>query len=641
MANASPAVKHHFWILAGATPLFIGLAFLLMLILVGGALADANKQFNEAKSGLSANPASEGDLKVMSEKVAQLEDNRKVLGSKNYDEQRDAKVFAWPESRKAEFNQLAKQDMKFGEKFVLANRVTDPPVLRDAFEKGYTRAAEAIAPTRFAGGSYLSALRTVTNWGTKQVDPEPFWLALEDFWVQRGLLDPIAKVNADAATFADVTPKDAKEADLKRNFRTRMWELDLEVAQKGNKQVLQGQLRNRTARLQPLGVNKAMRVKVWLSDRRGADEAPDVLFEIRGESVPGKGFINCTPQEINTVTVTKITRVVQVFDEATVPVRLVNSVELNMLDHRNKATALELPKHIEADEAANPEAPPAGGEGGFGGPPGGLPGGPMGRPGASVGAGMGAPGGDGGEGDGRNMYGGASGRSAKGGTIQTALLANKKRYVKRTDDVRRMPVAVSVVIDNDYINDLMVAYTNSPLHFQITQTQWARFKSTLPPISGATSSGSGGTAPTGSSSGEDGPGPGGGRPGPGFGIPGIPGGIGGPGGTGTMTNTSSGILPGEASANLCEFVLFGIVSLYEKVAPPEKKAEDTDPTKGETEKKEPENKQPEKKEPDAKEPEKKDADKKEPEKKEPEKKDAAPADDGKKDKEAAPTTPNK
>lgn len=654
MANESPVVKHHFWILAGVTPLFVGVAFLLMLILVGGALADAQKEFKTTKDAVvGSKPQTAGELKVMAEKVDTLEENRKKLWGRSYDEQREAKVFDWPKSQKAEFMELAKQNMKFGEKFNLAGRVTDPPVLKDTFEKNYTRVSETIAPTRFASGSYLTALRTVTDWGTKQVEPEPFWLALEDFWVQRGLLEPIAKVNADAALFEDVTPKDAKDADLKRNFRTRTWELDLEVTQKGNKQMLTGQLRNRTPRLQALGVNKAMRVKVWLSDRRGSDEAPDVTFEIRGESVPGKGFINCTPQEINTVTVTKITRVIQVFDEATVPVRLVNTVELNMLDHRNKAATLELPKHIEADEAANPETPPdaGGGEGGFG-PPGGLPGVPGGgRPGpalgglGAVGAGVGGEGGEGGQ----NMYGGGTGsRSVKGGTIQTALLSNKRRYVKRTDDVRRMPVAVSVVIDNDYTNDLMVAYTNSPLHFQITQTQWARFKSTLPPISGPTSSG-GTTIPNGPSrDGEEGLGSG--RPGPGVGIPGlpglpgIPGGLGGPlgGPGGIMTNTGSGMLPGEANANLCEFVLFGIVSLYEKVPPEEKKVDDgnpTDPTKTEPTdpvKKDPTKTEPEKKDPDTKEPEKKD-----PTKTEPEKKDPLPADDGKKDKAPAPTAPGK
>jgi len=654
MANASPVVKHHFWILAGATPLFVGLAFLLMLILVGGSLADASKQFEDTKKGLGANPQTNGEMKAMSDKVGTLEENRKKLWNRSYEEQKEAKVFDWPRSQRAEFNELAKQNMKFGEKFILAGRVTDPPVLREAFEKGYSRTAESIAPTRFASGSYLTALRTVTDWGTKQVEPEPFWLALEDFWVQRGLLEPIARLNAEAATFEDVTPKDAKDADLKRNFRTRTWELDLEVAQKGNKQVLQGQLRNRTPRLQALGVNKSMKVKVWLSDRRGSDESPDVLFEIRGESVPGKGLITCTPQEINTVSVTKITRVVQVFDEATVPVRLVNTVELNMLDHRNKSTTLELPKHLEADEAAAAETQTTPGPGGEGGLPGATPG-MGGRPGMT---GISGPPGLEGEGGGRGgMYGGATTRG-KGGSIQTALLSNKKRYVKRTDDVRRMPVAVSVVIDNDYVNDLMVAYTNSTLHFQITQTQWARFKSTLPPIHGTTSGGAGSGPPTtpGAPGGGDDlpsagatPGVGGGRPG----VPGFPG-MGGPGlpglsgGFGSMLSTSSGILPGEANTNLCEFVLFGIVSLYEKVPPAEKKADEDkqddpmgkpDPAKPDAEKKELENKVPDAKEPEKKEPEKKGTDTKEPEKKQPEKKDPPPADDGKKDQ--APTPPNK
>lgn len=605
MAKQSPAVKHHFWILFAAAPLFIGLAFLIMLLMVGGAIKAANDEFESASKAVKAPAKPKTELTVLDRKVGLLEENRKELWGRSYEEQRKAGVFAWPESRRASFNALAKRDatdpkLKFGDAFLLVDQVTAPPVLKETFEKGYTKLGESIAPTRFATGNYLTTLRTVTDWGGKPVEPAPFWLALEDYWVQRGLLQPITRLNATAALFTNVTPKDAKDADLKRTFRTRTWELELEVATKGNKQVLQGQLRNLTTRLQPLGVNKAMKVNVWLRDLPPEIEtdplpadlpSPDMVFEIRGESVPGKGSIACTPQDITTNRITRLSRVVQVFDEATVPVRLVNTVELGMLDHRNKTTELTMPKHIEADEAANPPETAApmgeGGSPGPGGPPGGM-----------LGAGIG--GGDGGgpggpPGGPPGFGGGASAQTGrKTGTIRAVLTGNKKRYVKRTDDVRRMPVGLSVVIDNDYINDLMVEYTNSPLHFQITQTQWARYKGTLPAVGGAGGSlpptgpvfgegqgegggrpggipGPGGPGPGGPPAPPSPPGPGGGPGYPGPGGPGTPGGPGYPGGT--MTG-SSGMLPGEASANLCEFALFGIVSLYEKVPPAEPKAAD-------------------------------------------------------------------
>jgi hypothetical protein len=599
MANQSPAVKHHFWILFALAPLFVGLAFLLMLVMVSGDIAAKQKEFKDVKDALgTANPKTNGDLKAISNELGVQEKNRTILWGQSYQEQLDAGVFAWPESRHQPFNALAKRGMKFGDNFYTQERVTDPEVLKPTFASAYKKVGESIAPTRFAGGSYLTALRSVseTGWGTKPVDPAPFWLALEDYWVQRGLLDPIVKLNAAAALFEDVTPKGAKAGEGKQTFRTRTWELDLEVAQEKNKLLLKGQLRNRTTRLQALGVNKAMKVNVWFrevpADTKPADlPPPDVVFEIRGESVPGKGSLTCTPQEIGVNSPTRITRASQVFDEATVPVRLVNTLELNMLDHRNKATALELPKHIEADEAANPQ-PEAPADGGRPGIPGGVPGGnPLGSASGSAGGGMG----EGGEGGAMGGYDLSSVSGNKHGTYQAVLLGNKKRYVKRTDDVRRMPVGVAVVMDLDYTNDLMVAYTNSPLHFQITQTQWARYKGTLPGVRGAGSTGTtgggigglpGGAAPGGSPDGGEGTGlgPGSGYPGgqpqlPGGGVTGGAGAGPGLAGGGSLTNTSTaGALPGEANANLCEFVLFGIVSLYEQVpADTKKKDENADP----------------------------------------------------------------
>ncbi|MCU0704688.1 MAG: hypothetical protein MUF18_11990 [Fimbriiglobus sp.] len=582
MATTSPALKYHFWIVAIAAVLLPAIAVLIMLGMVGSAVKAASEELKSAKDGLKPNEVkTDGQLKAMVAQVDDLEGNRKKLWERNYEEQKSAGLFTWPNSPKLEFRTLAQQDLKFGQKFNLTGRVTDPQVLREAFDRGYTEASNAIAPTRYANNAnYRNILRTVTEWGTIQVEPEPFWLALEDFWVQRGLLDPIKKVNDAAALFENVTPKTVKDGELKWTFRNRTWELNLEVKQQGNAQVLTGTLRNRTSHLQPLGLNKAMVVQLWFSDRRGTESEPDMRYEIRGESVPGNLTINCPTEEIRYAGgVSKLTRVQQKFDEATVPVRLVNTIELGMLDHRNKAAELVLPKHIEADEAANPTADPT--AGGDPSQPGGFPEvGGRGGPG-----GFGGPGGEGEGGPGMNAGMSGAARGAKFGTVQSVLLGNKKRYVKRTDDVRRMPVGLSVVIDNSFVNDLMVAYTNSPLHFQITQTQWARFKGTLPPLPGAA-----GTTPA--TPGGFGP-PGG--PG-GFGPPGVPGssgpggfGSGGPGGAAgnpdgsgepgapgfpSGTTTTAGTIPSEANANLCELALFGFVSMYEQVPPEVKKPDD-------------------------------------------------------------------
>jgi hypothetical protein len=248
----------------------------------------------------------------------------------------------------------------------------------------------------------------------------------------------------------------------------------------------------------------------------------------------------------------------------------VNTIELGMLDHRNKAATLEPPTHLEGYEyPLDGLAAPGGSPGGM--PLGSAPGGPpRGGPGEGEGEGEGGPG-----------AGAAVSLGRKTGDPKSVLFDNRVRYVKRTADVRRMPAAVSVVIDNDYTNDLMVAYTNSPLHFQITQTQWARYKATLPGVGGTGTGGfnpgggiPGGFDPRGEEMGEPGGPPGVGGPGafgPGVGGPGAFGpGVGGPG----TTTGGSGALPGEANANLCEFALFGVVSLYEQVPPEEKKKPD-------------------------------------------------------------------
>ena len=236
---------------------------------------------------------------------------------------------------------------------------------------------------------------------------------------------------------------------------------------------------------------------------------------------------------------------------------------------------------------------------GPGAPPGGIAGaGPSAGMEGMMGMGRGGPGGMAG-------MGGTAG-GAKSGPPMAVLDGNKERYIDATDQVRRMPVGIVILVDQMYLQDALVAYANSTLRFQITQYHWKRFRGTLsagntdgypagdegygPP---GGSYGDGGGPGTGSggkggafggrndgSSDAGGPGPGGfgGPPGSGgFGGPPGSGGFGGFGGMGSGgfggmgSGNSSTVSEAQATSGLIELTIYGIVTLYEKYddKPPE------------------------------------------------------------------------
>jgi hypothetical protein len=161
---------------------------------------------------------------------------------------------------------------------------------------------------------------------------------------------------------------------------------------------------------------------------------------------------------------------------------------------------------------------------------------------------------------------------------------NKKRYLVSTDQVRRMPVGIVVVVDQAYMEDVLLAFANSPLRFQITQVEWKRFTGTL---AGAGSSGSaGGSAGDidfgfglnnvkGSADPDAAPGSGSRRPG----RPGRPGGPGpvspgptghGPGPVGfgqPAASSGSTVSESQITSALVELSIYGVISLYEKYDP--------------------------------------------------------------------------
>jgi hypothetical protein len=197
--------------------------------------------------------------------------------------------------------------------------------------------------------------------------------------------------------------------------------------------------------------------------------------------------------------------------------------------------------------------------------------------------GSGGRGGGTGSADGGTSSGGTAspaGQREGAGTVEAVLDANHARYLDVSPNVRRMPVGIVLVVDQAYLQDVLLAYANSPLRFQITQVHWKRFHG---PLGGLGTTGPGGSSGDsfmssggGFLGGGFGPGtegaPMGGVPPRGMSVPpgGVPprGGVQGPPtgmmpgglGSGMLTTVSEA----QLTAGLIEVCIYGIVSLYEK-----------------------------------------------------------------------------
>ena len=635
--------KHHFWILVGITPLLVLIAVIMIDTGVGAAIDKKTGEHKVATDALKGkeSPKSEVLIGRFGEQLIQLGMKRTDLWKENWERQiglgivkaagKDAIVqdparnlLRWPNSPKLlnRFNYTVeyatnKAQLKFGDRIpddlgedgefkkpeIYLAEFSNPNLRDPAREpEKRTGMADRIYPTTFAGSGWSSVLRHVQagpgGWGDFKPTSEQLWLALEDIWVQRAMLSAISSVNDQIGEFV-LSPK-AEDAKLDRAFSSRIWYLTIKAAQRpgDNRYVLTGTIRNMTDRLQLLGAGNMMVLNVWLSP---AANALPVSFRIGGEFVPGGATLAIAQSDEHVLpagtAVEEIAKVLQVFDGRTVPIRRIDHLAMGYRDSRYAAFPLLTPlfasyrKETDAAAAAataSSSADPMVGVGSTGsssGQPSGL-GGNKGTPGAPGGPGAGAA-------------SDSSGVIEGGGSVAGVLDGNKKRYIDVTDQIRRMPVAITVIVDQAYMQDVLLAYANMPMRFQVTQYHWQRFRGSLGASAGGSTGGStGGTGiggdseiggpargtegaggikfgstgssfgpPGGSGAGRPpmppgGPGPG---PGPGgFGGPMGPGGPGPSGSGGAGPGALSTISESQLSAGLVELTLYGIVSLYEK-----------------------------------------------------------------------------
>ena len=555
--------KHHYWLVAVASVFLVLLSFFM---LSGGVSEAIDKEQGEIKKAADAAKTAQAPgavaLTAIEKQKKDLEERKNLLWKENWDNQK--KLFAWPSAPDNMFDEY--NELKFGDPLKdYSDYKADVFRRETVYKEVYEQMAASIAPTKFAG-SWQAVLgeHFVANWGDKKPDSRQLWLAMENIWVQRALLAPIKQVNDTAAIFKLV---DVAAPPLSRAFENRIWRLSLDVVDQGAGKLIKAKLKNLTNQMQLLGSGSTLTLKIWLD--ADMNNLP-VDFKIEGEYVPGDAEIIVNPLPGHTipagVTVTELAKVEQVLDERTVPVREVSKMSIKWLSGRD-AKALLLPPEFWKDEAAADGTTPAGGA-------------PTAPP--TAGASSGGVRGEGSPPRGDFAGGGiaTAGPVAAGGTgTPTSAIDNqRKRYLEVNGQLRRIPVAIKLVLDLRYKQDIMVAYTNSPLRFQITQYHFARFRGNLgtdaAPSTGGTSTLAGGApanfdiGPAVSGTlGEELRGMRGARGGPPAASP-MAGASEGPFNRGFIPGLQGGALSSvsdaQANSALVELYLFGIVTLYEK-----------------------------------------------------------------------------
>jgi len=378
--------------------------------------------------------------------------------------------------------------------------------------------------------------------------PEECWLAQEELCVRREVVLALKEAYDSIALCQKVTDPSKEKIPVPPGavrFRNRTWELDLFV----DKNTVKGTSTIRN--INPSGRPQALVVEgLGTVFRLRQNKQSSELKEIRGVLLaPNQTSTLGADTSFDSLNLSQPFEVEQVFDKATSPLKRIEALEIGTLAMSHRIAPVTLTKGPATIEEPKKE-------------------------GEDTTAGMGM-----GMGMNMGMYSGGMGMQPLNPddyTPQNALV--RKRYVQVNEQVRRLPIAFSVSIDQAYIPDVLAAVANSRLRIQTTQFHWQHTPNYSP---GDATSGMGpGTGVPGMGqpprqSWDDNPRPmggtpvkgGGGGPGPGIGMG--PFGMGpfGPGGMGPDGSDPGASDTDSVQRNLVELSVYGIASLYNKFTP--------------------------------------------------------------------------
>lgn len=583
-------LKHRFWILLGVVVPLIIIVLVLVPAIVGSATEKMKSDVENTKKSLSlSDPKNPKWIDSLNEKDKKLADKRDEVWNSAWLSQ--ANLYTWPDD--PELRQYT--GAYFGAPIDrhACGKYAGKLFNLDQARKIY----DIVQPVNARGDGVVlvprgpNIISTIPKFRSGEPPAEELWLAQEDLWVQRELLQVVRDANDSVAVFK-VLPNFAAMAvvgpgvykgvpeerywpaagklEVRQRFYNANWELELVLGRNAkNEQVLRGKLTNLSRRMLPLGIQ----FNVQLKRTRPEGDVGVYHMMVDGESLAAGKSVNLKEtSSLAQQAPDGLFGVVQQFTWKTAPVKRLDALALYRQSHRTANAKLQPPRQF-PQTAADKPPDPATARGGVEdtGP-------------AIAVVGPGGPG------------------APVSGPMTVSVTPSglvRDRYIHVTEQVRRMPVALTVVCEQAHIPNVIAAFSNSKLRMQVTQVHMTHVRDPLrAPGEGAPSPGGPDDAGTPGRPGFPGRLPGGGRGGDDTGspdytgpVPGRPGMplLGTPGqiAPGQPPVPGAGLFPdvgGEQGAgNLVEVTVYAIASLYEKFPPPKAPAGDATAGKPATE----------------------------------------------------------
>jgi hypothetical protein len=486
-------VKHSFWILAGG---YVVLVLGCLAVLMTSVSDTVRKEQEDLKKSQDlvkgiANPKNPNVVAAYKKQDDFVDRKKDEVWSKAWETQKD--MMTWPTKLQSQFQKYK----YFGDPIDQFDRA----LFDDNYSTQLREVWEVVQPVTANGegvvqckGDWGEVLQLDRTFETKPPSKDDIWLTQEELWVKREMLRIIRDANQSVARFKEVTPetsaekdnkeakagapaeKDAKEAkpetaaaqqDKKaakpapaaaktdpnhKIFRNSYWEFDLTLAGPDRgKYVLRGKITNIGKRKQPLDT----KFKVFLQDPRTVDDPSSVLLSLDalplavGDSKP----VQTQVQEQKAIE--GLFGVEQVLNWKTAAVKRLDDLRLMYPSSRTAARTLKPPSFIitnppestdssaSGDASSQTAAPASPGLGGVASP-----------------------------------YGVA----AQMTTTNTLNGLDINRYTDISPQVRHMPVAMVVVVDEEHLPELLAAFVNSKLRIQVLQYHWQHCRDRLNPL---------------------------------------------------------------------------------------------------------------------------------------------------------------
>lgn len=451
--------KHHFWILLGVFALFILILVILVPVLVGSEISEKEAAYQTALKNLETNstsPTTDGFLSQLDKQKEEVNNLRAIVWRQMFS--RQAGVISFPEQLAARL-----RNAKFGSE--LDDRTRDLYRSDDVYAETYRQMPAIVKPTEFLGG-WPNVLQPISWSSARLPTSEEVWLSLEDLCVRREILHILREANDTSARFEldnTAKPEDLAKSSLgpkfSKRFKNRLYQLDLTISEKERgKFVASGKIKNISGRRQ---VVFQLSLDVWLNEQPlgnapvqpvAVDFPVDMLAAGQEATLPEVPIVtNRAPEEIFRVQIRHNLK--------TVPIKRIDAIVLGF----NAGHRVADRKPTVAKFSTLTSANASGSEPGTGG-------GSMPSSGASMPQSM--------QSAMQQMAGMMGGGMGRGTGQQGEVTPNgvqKLRYIDVTDQVRRMPVAVVLVIDQSNLQDVLAAFSNSKrLRFHVTQYHWSR-----------------------------------------------------------------------------------------------------------------------------------------------------------------------